>query len=522
MSEQISNQRGARLAALDGLGIVAGSSVVADGREWAVAETPDGPRLAVFAPTGTALPSGLEGATTAQADGSLLVGPRSAGNLALLRAALPWLRPQILGLQTSAGLGDRLGLATPGHVRAVRAVGGNIAPIFAQQSIREMTRTGRSAQDVMDDAVWGVFAESWQAGFGADADHLKTPADVDACVAAGYTFFTVDPGEHVDDRAETADARTLQQLYEQLPWDALETTPAELLAAYAGRTFEIEVQRIAFGEPTLIRAAVKYARAVAHVAAMFRHLRSVADYPVELEVSVDETETVTSHAEHVFIASELRRLGVEWVSLAPRYIGRFEKGVDYIGDLDAFAADFGVHAAIARVLGPYKLSLHSGSDKFSVYPIAAAATRGLVHLKTAGTSYLEALHTLAVVDPAFFRAIYVFGRERYETDRASYHVSADLAKAPLPADVADADLVALLDQFDAREILHVTFGSVLTDRAADGTPRFADQLMALLRAEPELYAANLQAHFERHLRPFVLDGQTLPEAHHAASARNVG
>ena len=110
-------------------------------------------------------------------------------------------------------------------------------------------------------------------------------------------------------------------------------------------------------------------------------------------------------------------------------MGRFEKGVDYIGDLAAFQADFAVHAAIARHFGPYKLSLHSGSDKFSVYGIAMQETRGLVHLKTAGTCYLEALRTLSALDPALFREIYAFARQRYPTDRASYHVSAELAKA---------------------------------------------------------------------------------------------
>ena len=151
---------------------------------------------------------------------------------------------------------------------------------------------------------------------------------------------------------------------------------------------------------------------------------------IELEVSVDETETPTSHAEHIYIASELKRLGVKWVSLAPRYVGRFEKGVDYIGSLAAFEADFAGHAAIARWFGPYKLSLHSGSDKFSIYPIAARLSRGLVHLKTAGTSYLEALRTIAHHDPAFFREIYTFARQRYETDRLSYHVSAELSECP--------------------------------------------------------------------------------------------
>ena len=163
------------------------------------------------------------------------------------------------------------------------------------------------------------------------------------------------------------------------------------------KSFDIEGHVIAFDEHTLFRAAVKYGRAVTHVAAMYRHLLNVTGgWNCELEVSVDETELPTSHAEHIYVASELRRLGVHWVSLAPRYIGRFEKGVDYIspagqiGDVTAFEADFAIHAAIARQFGPYKLSLHSGSDKFSVYPVAMRQTHGLVHLKTAGTSYLEA------------------------------------------------------------------------------------------------------------------------------------
>jgi hypothetical protein len=191
------------------------------------------------------------------------------------------------------------------------------------------------------------------------------------------------------------------------------------------------------------------------------------------------------------------------VSLAPRYIGRFEKGVDYIGDVDDFEADFAVHAAIARCLGPYKLSLHSGSDKFSIYPAAVRQARGLVHLKTAGTSYLEALRTVAAVDPGFFRRIYTFSRDHYETDRASYHVSASLERAPSPEHVDDDALPALLDQFDAREILHVTFGSVLTARSPGGDRGFYDRFMDALRINSEAYAANLETHFLRHIRPFA-------------------
>jgi hypothetical protein len=509
----------AELQTIPDVHIAPRSLVANDGVQYGLAQLADGPHLAVLAPADAPVLNEFEGDRTTHSDQQLLIGLCSPANAAALRARLPWLRPQLLGLRTSAGCGDRLGLATPGHVRAVRAVGGDIGPIFPQQSIREMQRTGRTAQQVMDDATWGIFAEGWQHGFGADADHLKTPADIDTCVAAGYTFFTVDPGEHVDDRAQHADPSMLRDLFEALPWSDLHDEPAETLRRYGNQSFAVEGYTISFDDVAAMRAAVKYGRALAHVARMYRHLIAASDgKPCELEVSVDETEHVTSHAEHFYIAMELRRLGVQWVSLAPRYIGRFEKGVDYIGDVYAFEADFAVQAAIARQCGPYKLSLHSGSDKFSIYPIAARHTRGLVHLKTAGTSYLEALHTIAALDPQLFREIYVFARERYEIDKASYHVSAELERAPLPEELGDADLPHLLAQFDAREILHVTFGSVLTTQNEDGSRRFFGRLMALLRAEPEAYAANLEAHFVKHLLPFTTATNAATDANERSAA----
>jgi hypothetical protein len=484
------------------LDLVDASRVTAADAEWALLQ--DG-RLAVCAkPAAASLLLGLEGETGGSAAGTLLVGPRSAKNAAALRDRLPWLRPAPLGTRTSAGLGDRLGLATPGHVRAVRAAGGAIAPIFPQQSIREMTRTGRTPIEVMDDATWGQFAEGWREGTGADADHLKTTADIDACLAVGFSLFTIDPGEHVESSADTASIAALRERAAALPWAELEDTEAALRKRYLGQSFTVEQLAIAFDEEVLLRAAVKYGRAVAHVARMSRHLlRAAGTTPVELEVSVDETDTPTSPAEHYWVAAELKRLGVAWVSLAPRFVGRFEKGVDYIGDLSALEQDIAAHAALARHFGPYKLSLHSGSDKFSVYPIAARLTKGLVHLKTAGTSYLEALRTVAAVDPAFFRDIYAFARERYDTDKASYHVSAELSRAPEARDVDQAALPGLLEQFDAREILHVTFGSVLKETGGGDRPRFKTILFDLLRRHPDAYAANLERHFVRHLQPFA-------------------
>jgi hypothetical protein len=218
---------------------------------------------------------------------------------------------------------------------------------------------------------------------------------------------------------------------------------------------------------------------------MYRRLSLMKD-EFDFEISVDETDSPTTPLEHFFIASELTRLGVRFTSLAPRFIGRFEKGVDYIGDLTALDLELAKHAAVTAHFGTYKLSLHSGSDKFSVYPLIARYWGECLHVKTAGTSYLEALRVLARLEPDLFRDIYAYARQHYEIDRRSYHVSAQLEKLP-----DTGDLPALLDDFHAREVLHVTFGSVLA--------RFGAQLKSALERHLDAYHEGLRVHFTKHL-----------------------
>jgi len=436
---------------------------------------------------------------------TLRLCPTDHANASALRSVLPFTAPQVLGLCKSVGCGDRLGLATPGHIRAVRRYRG-IMPVFAQQSIREMVRTERTPEQVIDDATWGGFQEGWRERFGADADHLKTLADVDICVNAGFTLYTVDPGDHVDNAAVTDAMGTLVKKVADLPWKVLASSPEEMRAAYLDRSFNLgDGIALHFSEEILLRAAAKYGRAVAHTVTMYRHLSDrMGGRPFELEVSVDETETPTTPEEHFFVARELKRLGVRWVSLAPRFVGRFEKGVDYIGDLGVFEADLRRHMAVVRALGSYKLSIHSGSDKFSIYPIVSRVAGDLVHLKTAGTSYLEALRAVAAIAPALFREIVTFAEERYGVDKATYHVSADPHRFPDPLGLADDQLAGVLDTFDGRQLLHVTFGSVLTERDETGNYRFRDRLLRVLSSHEEVYYRLLEAHIGRHLAPFAV------------------
>jgi hypothetical protein len=420
----------------------------------------------------------------------------------VLREFLEWTRPRVLGLADSFGLGDRLGIAGPAHLRAM--VGSGFEVVLAQQSIRELERTERTPNEVMNAATWAVFQEGWRSGFGADADHLKTPADVELMADAGFTMFTIDPGDHVVDAADEMSNAELRAAAGDLPWTALSETLEGVLSRFAGQRFEIGSELVL--EPTteeVLRGLVKYGAALAHVAAMERHIVEVmGERPFEVEVSVDETASVTSPFEHFLVASELTRLGVKWIGLAPRFVGDFEKGIDYRGDLGVFKTEYLKHLAIAETFGPYKISIHSGSDKFGVYRTIGEIGSGGVHVKTAGTSYLEALRAVAVCDPGLFREILDFARSLYEHERRTYHVSGDLERVPAATTLDDEALVRLLDDEDARQVLHVTFGRVLTERNPDDRTRFKDRIMAVLREHEDVHFGNLVTHFKRHTQPF--------------------
>ena len=118
----------------------------------------------------------------------------------------------------------------------------------------------------------------------------------------------------------------------------------------------------------------------------------------DFEVSIDETEEPTSICAHFFIANELKKKNIPLTSLAPRFIGEFQKGIDYIGSVHTFKQNFAAHVKIAKLFS-YKLSIHSGSDKFSIFPTVAQAKNIAIHLKTSGTTWLECLRFIAKARP---------------------------------------------------------------------------------------------------------------------------
>ena len=431
--------------------------------------------------------------TTKRTDGQVrLVADTTPENAQALRSALPWLTPSRFGLHTSVGFGDRLGLATPGHVRALKTVGGPINPVFAQQSIREMGRCHRTPRNVLDDATWGAFQAGWTTPVGGDADHLEKLEDIDDTVAAGFVFYTLDPKAEVDPEAEHADAAVIQQKVEALDWPSLDSDLATFRKSYVGHRIDLEHEAIELDEESVVRAMAKYGPSLAHAMAMYRRLREKG-IDCEVEFAVDETDYPTKPAEHVVVVSELHRLGMDFVSFAPRFVGRFEKGVEYIGDLDELQRDFEIHAEIARALGPYKLSLHSGSDKYSTYPLIAEATKGVVHLKTAGTSWAEALRVIAHNDPDLMREVLALALDSFEANRKSYHLSCDPTK--IPTDPTDDQVAQLMDRVDSRQVLHVGYGAILEE--------FGPRMYQVWNDNEEEHYRIIADHFVKHLTPFA-------------------
>jgi tagaturonate epimerase len=379
--------------------------------------------------------------------------------------------PERIGTAASFGFGDRTGRATAGHVRALRASSSRFVPVFAQQSPRELERTGRTFVDVMRAAERGVEESGWSGPWGADADHLRSTEEVRSAVDAGFTMLTLDPSAHVSEPPADLDAAVAA-----LPWDALEDDWASLRRRHPAVT-----------PPALAQTAALYGHAIAHVVSL---ARAADGADVDIEVSIDESATPTTPFAHRFVAVELRRLGVEFTSLAPRFAGRWQKAVDVGGNLDEIGRSIDSHVAIARELGGYKVSVHSGSDKFSVYPLLARAT-GELHVKTSGTSYLEALRVVALAEPPLFATILAVASDHFEHDRASYELADD---AGLETRVAD--LPALLDDPPARQALHVTYGAVLAH------PELGPAIHTVLAAHANDYEDALEHHLRRHLEPF--------------------
>ena len=385
----------------------------------------------------------------------------------------PWTKPsQVLGKARTIGTGDRLCIATPGHIRAVEKY--DVFPILAQQSMRELTLMGNTYDDILDRVTFQVYQVGYRKGYGADGDHLKNGKDIISAIDSGVSMITLDCSEHI--HCERSDSQITRELEKR----------------YLGGPIDLAGAAIRFTPETLAQAQAVYGEAIVFANLIYRDC--IQGKPVDLEISMDETDAPTTPEQHYFVANELTLAGVRFRTMAPRFCGEFQKGIDYIGDLAQFRAELAVHQAIADHFG-YKLSVHSGSDKFSVFPAVGELTEGRFHLKTSGTSWLEALRLTSAADADLFRGVYAYAKTVFEECRAYYHVSTELFMVPDISGMADEDLPRLLDLDASRQLLHITYGKILNH------PDFRGRLYRLWRERRKDYHDLLETHIGRHLEP---------------------
>lgn len=455
---------------------------------YMMADTGEGVRLAVYGADRVL----FEGEEKSDSGRAYKLCPLTPANAKVIRKLFDFTNPRSYkGHDVTFGFGDRLGAANPGQIRAIRDL--DVFPVLAQQSIRELNLTDRSFDDVLAAAVWAVFREGYEKGYGADGDHLKTHDEVIYALDRGYSMITLDCSAYFRNDYASAPQEEIDARYGELPADTVSTLEAE----YLGRSFVIDQDlTITFSASDLRRAVLVYLPAIDHAVSIYDELLKGAG--VDYEISIDETLATTLPQSHFFMANELVRRGVEFSGIAPRFVGEFQKGIDYRGDPAEFERDFIVHAKIAGKFG-YRISVHSGSDKLSIYPFVSKLTQGRYHVKTAGTHWLEALRVIARYDPGLYREIHAFAMDNLPEARTYYKITEDISGIRDLDGVPDAGLPDYLDRDDARQVLHITFGLILRAKAPGGAYLFRDRIYQFLYIHEAEYIAALDKHIGRHL-----------------------
>ncbi len=408
----------------------------------------------------------------------------------------------------SFGVGDRFAHQAKSQLTAFQklaADGVEIAPVW-NKSNREHTFVGSEPQSVFDAAKAAVDSLGWKGGWHVDADHIRLDT-VDRFIPFS-DFFTLDVADSIGQPASRADVEAFVHRHPELVG-----TVSIPNVAQPFNTAPIDIEWI----------AEKFLLAVQHAGKIHRHIekRKGADNFI-VEVSMDETDLPQTPLELLVILAALADEGIPVQTIAPKFTGRFNKGVDYVGNLPQFEKEFHDDlAVIAHAIGSYglpanlKLSVHSGSDKFSLYPIIRRTLPKFgagLHIKTAGTTWLEEIIGLAEAGGdglTLAKEIYAYALAHVDELCAPYASVIDIDRTKLPAaDTVNAwSGVQLANairhipghpEFNAhiRQLLHVSF-----KLAAKAGARYTD----LLKANEAIVAKNVTENiYERHMRPLFI------------------
>lgn len=415
-------------------------------------------------------------------------------NSQILQKLFPFTKPiSLWDKKTTFGFGDRLGLATPGHIHAARKY--DIYPVLAQQSIRELNLTKRSYNQVITDVAFLVFQEGFERGYGADGDHLKTIEDINVALKAGMPMITLDLTNVLNTEVSDWSDFEINEEFKKLD----NNQKKRIINTYINQSFHIGKYEIVFTSVEAKLCTLLYQEALNFAKKVDMHLKKDRGDDYDLEISIDETTTPTLPTHHLFIINELIYREISINSLAPRFIGEFQKAIDYLGDVNEFENNFKIHCEIAKKYGNYKISIHSGSDKFSIYPIIGKYTGLRLHLKTAGTSWLEALRCIAKCNPNLYRKIHKKAFQYYDNALKYYHITADISKIKNINDVEDENLIEYLEKDESRQLLHITYGGLLND------PEIRDEFFKTLNEYEDIHYELVKNHISKHMELLGID-----------------
>ncbi|MFN3699362.1 MAG: tagaturonate epimerase family protein, partial [Dictyoglomus sp.] len=235
----------------------------------------------------------------------------------------------------------------------------------------------------------------------------------------------------------------------------------KIIEKYAGKSLRIsENETFEFSYDELCKSAIVYEKALSFVEMVYEILKSkLRDF--EIEVSIDEGERDTTPEDHIFVVEYLHQKGIDFKSLAPKFPGEFQKGIDYKGDISKFEEELKKHYAISKNLEGYRLSLHSGSDKFSIYRSFYKITQGNFHIKTSGTSWLEAVRVIAKYEPDLFEELYYISLENLEESKKAYKVN--IKKEDFPKEIKE-EYVEFFNKDIVRQLFHISYGILLDEK----------------------------------------------------------
>ena len=471
-----------------------------NGLRYGLIRTPEGKKCVVVGERSHVLKDAFQGNCHHQSS-SLKLCDLSGENTECLMALFPYTKPiSLRRFPMTIGTGDRLGVATPGHIRAIKKF--QVHPALAQQSVRENAQTGRSFTQVIQDAAWAVFQENYQEGYGADADHLKSLQEVKEALDAGVSMVTLDLSDKLNPEAFQESKELIDRKFKE----KIDEDDAKVIFhLFLDKEFVLKGPEgqfsICFDEESVKRNALFFYKALDFIEEVYELIRShTGNRPlVDFEISMDETPFLTSPENHFFFALELSHRGVHIQSFAPRFVGESQKGIDFRGDREAFCRQFYYHVLIAQDYGNYKISIHSGSDKFSLFSDMRRLSEGFLHLKTAGTSWLEAMRFIALGNPPLYREMHSFALSRFKEASKLSHVTTDLSRIPNLEGLSDGELPPLLDQEDFRQLLHITYGYLLNAKDKAGNNIFKDRLYQTLIQYEEDYWSVLEKHLGKYL-----------------------